>query len=61
MIESQLSAKDLVVTASPLTSRKVIDHTRSLDPTRPVTFACNQAYNTDRVVSSLSNKLLLHA
>lgn len=30
--------------------KKVIDHTRSLDPTRPVTFACNQAYNTDRVV-----------
>ncbi len=32
--------------------RQLVDLTKKLDPTRPVTFACNQAYNSDRAVSS---------
>ena len=31
--------------------RTVVDTTRSLDPTRPVTFACNADFDSDRVVS----------
>ena len=33
--------------------RSVINHTRSLDPTRPVTFVNNKSPNTDRAVSIL--------
>lgn len=29
----------------------MIEHVRSLDSTRPVTFVCNQDYNTDVAVS----------
>ena len=29
---------------------KVFDHARMMDPTRPLTFACNKDYNVDLVV-----------
>ena len=32
--------------------RQLVDVTKKLDPTRPVTFACNQAYSSDKAVSS---------
>lgn len=31
--------------------RTVVDATRKFDPTRPVTFACNQAFYSDKAVS----------
>ena len=34
---------------------KVFDHARMMDPTRPLTFACNREYNVDLVVTTIPN------
>ncbi len=43
---------NLVLYTSLWCCRQLVDLTKKLDPTRPVTFACNQAYNSDRAVRS---------
>lgn len=34
---------------------KVFDHAKMMDPTRPLTFACNRDYNTDLAVCTIPN------
>jgi len=35
--------------------RNVFNHARTMDPTRPLTFACNREYNVDLVVNMIPN------
>ncbi len=44
-------ALDIDPPPPPTPPRELVDLTKKLDPTRPVTFACNQKYNTDKAVS----------
>ena len=39
-----------VIRITPLFYRAVIDHTRKLDASRPITFACKKDYYSDRAV-----------